>query len=91
MAKQQYRNKLYLNNSGFLLTIYDNYCTMCREKREHIEIHHNDRNAENHNIFNLVPLCPKCHWFIHKTSIKFENVKGNHISKLYKYIRKTFE
>jgi hypothetical protein len=91
MHKQGYKSKKYVNNSGFLRTIYENECFMCEHQKTQIEIHHNDRNSFNHDLFNLVPLCLNCHKFIHKTSIIFPNVSKRHSLKLATFVLKYFE
>jgi len=43
-----------------LKKLYGKRCAYC-EGREHIQIHHLDRNPRNNVLENLMPLCIWCH------------------------------
>src|SRR5579859_3230468 len=39
-------------------------CFICRELA--MALHHKDRNNNNENIDNLIPVCKKCHYDLHR-------------------------
>ncbi|XCF06701.1 HNH endonuclease [Tamlana crocina] len=53
----------------------DSICPFCdNEDVGHFEIHHIDENPSNHNLQNLILLCPTCHSKITKEDISMQEV-----------------
>ncbi len=50
------------------LRIQAGKCTLCGydEFVEALQVHHKDRNRHNNERYNLVVLCPICHYLIHR-------------------------
>lgn len=57
----------------------DLVCTRCgyNEFRCAIDIHHIDKNRDNNDIANLVPLCSCCHMSLHRGAWKIEEIMGH--------------
>jgi len=55
-------------------------CEACGNEAQ--VVHHIDESKDNHSLYNLVALCDKCHWAIHK------NEFGPINNRTSKYIRK---
>ena len=76
MQKSKATNPRY---SKFFLTfrpvfryIYNFRCHACHTVDFHCEIHHIDKNRNNDDPFNLVPLCSDCHKLVHSAArLKF--------------------
>ena|ERR1035437_201509 len=48
--------------------------SLCPCGAKAIHTHHKDRNSNNNNEDNLLPLCSKCHYKIHKTMREQNNI-----------------
>lgn len=86
MRKSPYTNKQYIRNANFLKVLYNNNCPLCNTKQNIIEVHHNDNNPYNNNLINLIPICSKCHLFIHKKSLTIDNILVLHKKYLEAFI-----
>jgi len=53
-----------INIKSKLKQLTNNKCEMCF-KIENLKIHHIDKNFQNNDIFNLILLCSKCHYWSH--------------------------
>lgn len=79
---KSYNHVLYRSNSNLLKALFKGYCIMCKKVCNKIEIHHNDRNRNNHELINLAHVCNNCHKTIHLSNFKFDNLKELLIGKL---------
>lgn len=53
---------------------FDKYlykCLVCDESNV-VDVHHLDENRDNNDIYNLIPLCPTHHRYIHSKELKKE-------------------
>lgn len=57
----------------------DIICKRCgyNEFESCVHIHHIDKNRENNNIENLIPLCANCHFGLHDNHWKLEDLIRN--------------
>ena len=53
--------KTYNGNRCLALKRDKDICQDCGKKPKSPHVHHEDFNETNHNLFNLVTLCPSCH------------------------------
>lgn len=56
-----------------ILFIWDYRCYICKYQSCNLHIHHIDKNYQNNQTYNLIPLCKQCHKSVHK-NLKFEHV-----------------
>lgn len=82
MRVRSYNHSIFRANSALLRNLYKGECIMCKQIKQEIEIHHNDRNRDNHEIQNLAHVCKTCHNQIHLTNFKFDNLKELLVEKL---------
>lgn len=82
-----YNHSSYIKNSNVLKAIYNGLCQVCKEYKKEIEVHHNDGNHNNHDIFNLVHCCKNCHIMIHKGRANILGIKKEHIMMFEKYLK----
>ena len=76
MNKQSYPNHYELKvKRKAILEYYGHKCYLCNN--EATQVHHIDENRGNHNVYNLVPLCHKCHRMVHKKENKNKNYFSN--------------
>jgi len=76
MNKQSYPNYYELKvKRKAILEYYGHKCYLCNN--EATQVHHIDENRGNHNVYNLVPLCHKCHRMVHKKENKNKNYFSN--------------
>ncbi len=76
MNKQNYPNHYELKvKRKAILEYYGHKCYLCNN--EATQVHHIDENRGNHNVYNLVPLCHKCHRMVHKKENKNKNYFSN--------------
>lgn len=66
MSKNKYSNKKYRHNRELIIYKYGYKCANCNIKTSNIEVHHKNKNIDDNNINNLIPLCKQCHILIHK-------------------------
>ena len=75
-----------------ILFIYDYKCQMCSYVGFELEVHHFDKNNQNDDVFNLVPLCTHCHKLAHgKVKLRkpvLDQRKENALLKLDFFIHK---
>lgn len=65
--KNYYANtRLWLKNRLIKLKQTENKCEVCGIKTKRLHIHHKDFSKSNHNIENLIIVCPKCHKNLHR-------------------------
>ena len=51
---------------------FHNYrCQLCGQQSLSLEVHHDNRNENDHSWQNLVPLHKHCHRQVHKTNMRF--------------------
>jgi hypothetical protein len=50
--------------------IHEKKCIVCGEDKI-VAVHHNDENHDNNDIYNLIPLCPTHHQYVHS---KYKNL-----------------
>ena len=60
---------IFNKKRNVILFIFDYSCVLCGLVNVNNHVHHNDRNRENNDGFNLFPLCHECHKLAHKTGI----------------------
>lgn len=62
-----YKDKPQSKDSVKAKQYYEKRCYVCGYNNEPgiLEVHHKDKNIKNHNIENLLVLCPNCHQLIH--------------------------
>ncbi len=73
-------NSHYRKDCYIAKKYYGQVCMKCGfyEEPGILQVHHKDRNRKNHDISNLIILCPNCHILIHfqeKTGL-FSHHKG---------------
>jgi len=56
---------------SIIISIYDYKCQICQVESLILEIHHYDKDNQNDDPFNLIPLCSRCHKAVHR-GIKFK-------------------
>ena len=79
---KSYNHALYRSNSNLLKALFKGECIMCNNESANIEVHHNDRNRNNHDLFNLAHVCRNCHKTIHLSNFRFDNLKELLVKKL---------
>lgn len=87
---KSYNHGLYRSNSHLLKALFKGECILCNKVSNTIEIHHNDRNRNNHDLNNLAHVCRNCHQQIHLTNFRFDNLKELLVKKL-KFMVKCIE
>ena len=58
-------SKLFLKIRHVILFIYDYKCQLCPYVGFELEVHHFDKDSQNDDVFNLLPLCKDCHQLVH--------------------------
>lgn len=69
--KNKYNNSEFRQNKGVVLWLSNNECMLMDCFNTAKEVHHIDKNVQNNEITNLIPLCTSCHKFAHKGSFDF--------------------
>lgn len=46
--------------------LHNNKCYICNKPHEHIEVHHINKNSQDHRLQNLIPVCKPHHYFLGK-------------------------
>ena len=65
-------NREFQLKKPVILFIYGYACQLCGLVSTSNHVHHIDKNGNNHNGFNLLPLCNRCHKLAHSSiSIAF--------------------
>ena len=59
-------NKEFQHKKNVILFLYRYGCHGCGLISNSNHVHHLNKNGNDHNAFNLVPLCKSCHKLIHK-------------------------
>ena len=63
------QNNRFQQKRHVVLFIYDYTCQMCGIISFSNHCHHINGNGNNHDAFNLIPLCVDCHILVHKLHI----------------------
>lgn len=79
---KSYNHPLYRKNSQLLRALFNGDCIMCNKNCDKIEIHHNDRNRNNNDLYNLAHVCKDCHKLIHKSNFYFSDLKERIVKRL---------
>jgi len=68
---KKYLNKVGVNGNFFfsivrprILEHYGNKCTKCGREHHRLHLHHEDYN--NQTIHTIKPMCPSCHFRLHR-------------------------
>lgn len=59
-----YKEDNQINYRSLCFRYHKKECIVCKEQNI-VAVHHYDENHNNNNIFNLIPLCPTHHVYIH--------------------------
>lgn len=67
MAKpdSNYANKDFKFRGRIILELYNGKCSICWNKKDWMEIHHIDKQNDNNDYSNLIPVCKDCHMIVH--------------------------
>lgn len=58
------KGNLLTRNRKIILNSINHNCSFCDNIAKYV--HHIDQSKKNHDLSNLLPLCPSCHQWIHK-------------------------
>ncbi len=84
--KKAHQNKDFKIMRGVSLWLHDNRCAVIGCSAQAAQVHHDDRINTNNKLQNLVPLCAKCHFLIHKTNQRFNFANRRFVVLLLKKI-----
>lgn len=80
--------------SPVILHIFDYQCILCNHGPQNLEVHHLDNNSKNDEPFNLIPVCKKCHVFLHSkfllSEITYTRYQYKELQKLAVFRRSQF-
>jgi len=82
MASKVYQHKEYIKNKYVLQWLYKGKCFFVNCPNNANHTHHYDKNSTNNSIFNLMPVCERCHGLLHQASGFNINLQKNHLAKL---------
>lgn len=61
-----HKNYIFNKKKEIVLFAYGYACQLCGLVYVGNHVHHNDKNHNNNDAFNMVPLCNYCHKMVHK-------------------------
>lgn len=56
-----------------ILFIWDYRCYVCKTQNHCLDVHHIDKNYQNNQTYNLIPLCKQCHKSVHR-NLEFKHI-----------------
>jgi hypothetical protein len=83
-----HHHKDYKKMRSVVLWLHDEKCFLpsCGSDAEHV--HHNDHDATNNDILNLIPLCERCHRMAHRSNVHFDSSRKQLVVLLLRKISK---
>jgi len=73
-----------------IIYIFDFECNFCEVPSFNLDVHHIDKNNQNDDPLNLVPLCKDCHKIVHKNVGYYQTKMTNIQLKLLRKLSLTF-
>lgn len=92
MAKpdSNYNNKDFKFRGAIILKLYGGKCSVCSQEKDWMEIHHIDKQNDNNDYNNLIPVCKDCHMVVHSKRFRISLVVAPEILSYCQQIENIF-